>query len=109
MKHGLEALPTSPRKRIAGVQGLTEKVRVKIDDKIDKFMRSDSVHGEVHTMIRDFYFRSDISYTAPGMIDVWDDAEKKRKLCKHYLTMYLCKASCCVRTDPSKNWVFIVL
>ena len=95
MKRGLEALLTSPRKRIAVVKGLAEKVGVKIDDKIDKFIQSDSVHEEIHTMVSDFYFRSDISYTAPGMIDVmtiWDDAGKKKIRRKHYLTMYLREA-----------------
>ena len=66
----MKALLTSPRKKIAVVKGLAEKVGMNIDDKIDKYKHPNSVHEEVHTMVKDFYFRTDISYTAPGMVDV---------------------------------------
>ena len=45
-------------------------------------------------MSEDFYLRSDISYTSPGMFDVmtvWND-DGKKKLRKYYLTMYLREA-----------------
>ena len=76
VKRVMKALPTSPRKRIAVVKGLAEKVGMNNDDKIDEYMHPNSVHEEVHTKVKDFYFRTDISYTAPGMVDVmtiWGD------------------------------------
>ena len=95
MKRSLGALPMSPRKRVAIVKGLAEKVGVNVDDKTDKYMRAESVHEELHRMVKEFYIRNDISYTAPGMYDVmtvWDNDGKKKKLRKYYLTLYLREA-----------------
>ena len=49
---------------------------------------------ELKEAVEKFFFRSDISYTIPGAKDeivVWDELGKKR-LRKHYLTMYLYEA-----------------
>ena len=95
MKRSMDALPMTTRKRVVVVQGLAEKVGVKVADKADKFIRTESVHEEVHKMVRDFYFRTDISYTAPGMyavMTIWDNDAKKKKLRKYYLILYLREA-----------------
>ena len=54
----------------------------------------DMPESEVYKIVTDFYFRSDIVYTCPGMKDVitiWKDG-KKVKLQKHFMTMFLKEA-----------------
>ena len=94
MKRSIEALPSSPRKKAAVVSGLAEKVWLKIVDEVQKINHPNSVRKELHEIVKEFYFRPDISYTAPGMHDVmtiWD-SDGKKKLWKYYLTMYLREA-----------------
>ena len=52
------------------------------------------ISEDVKKAVCDFYFRSDISCTMPGLKDVmttWRDG-KKEKLRKHYLTLFLREA-----------------
>jgi hypothetical protein len=54
---------------------------------------------EVQNAVRAFYFRSDISYTMPGLKDemtVWTNGKKER-LRNHYLTMFLQKHFQCFK------------
>ena len=91
MKRSMESLPYSPRKKIAIVTGLAERVRVQLQENIEKYLRPLSVSDELRRMSEDFYLRSYISYTSSGMFNVmtvWND-DGKKKLRKHYLTMYL--------------------
>ena len=94
MKQSMESLPSSPRKKIAIVTGLAERVGVQFQENVEKYLGPIGVSDELRRMSEDFYLRSDISYTSPGMLDVmtvWND-DGKKKLRKHYLTMYLREA-----------------
>ena len=95
MKQSMESLPSFPRKKIAIVTGLAERVGVQLQENVEKYLRPIGVTDELRRMLEDFYLQSDISYTSPGMLDVmtaWND-DGKNKLRKHYLTMYLREAN----------------
>ena len=95
MKCSLDSLPYSPRKMVAVVKGLAEKMGVAVDIDVEKYLHPRKCKEELHTMVKDFYHRSDIPYTTPGMCDimtVWDADGTKHKLRKCYLPMYLREA-----------------
>ena len=52
-----------------------------------------SVMSLTKEAVKEFFFRSDISYTMPGAKDemvVWDEFGKQQLL-KYFLTMYICE------------------
>ena len=60
------------------------------------------VSEETKTNIQNFYLRTDISYTMPGMKDlmtVWNDDGNKEKLTKHYMNMFLREAFALYREE----------
>ena len=88
-----DALPSSPRKRAAVISGLASEVGMRMETNFTRSLTS-SAREEVRNYVREFYYRADISYTAPGMKDemtVWDESGK-RHLRKYYLTMFLREA-----------------
>ena len=70
MKRSMESLPSSPRKKIAIVTGLAERIGVQLQENVEKYLRPIGVSDELRRMSEDFYLRSDISYTSAGMFDV---------------------------------------
>ena len=61
------SLPSSPRKKIAIVTGLAERVGVQLQENVEKYLRPIGVSDELRRMSEDFYLQSDILYTSPGM------------------------------------------
>ena len=97
IKMTIRSLPQSPRKRKAVVRGLTKRFCVDLHNEMEASMsaeKSKGISSEVKDAVRNFYLRSDISYTMPGLKDemtVWINGKKER-LRKHYLTMFLREA-----------------
>ena len=90
-------LPKSPSKQKAAVCGLACRVGLSLQNDMDRNLNQITKQGltqEVQTLVTDFYMRSDIMYTVPGMNDTmasWKDG-KKIKLRKYYLVMFLKEA-----------------
>lgn len=89
------ALPKSPRKKRAVVQGLAKQVGVELSNKMGKEIANCSTENNIdYSVVTKFYFRPDIAYTCPGMKDsiaVWEDGNKVT-LQRHYLTVFLKEA-----------------
>lgn len=86
----VKSLPKSPRKQQTVVSGLAKRVGLPL---VDEMNRNISDRKDFSKVV-DFYLRSDIVYTCPGMKDsmtVWQEG-KKSVLQKHYLTMFLKEA-----------------
>ncbi|KAF8785033.1 hypothetical protein HNY73_010629 [Argiope bruennichi] len=84
VKKTLKALPTSPRKRMAVVSNLVEKVGLKLQKERESNISDNNQNKE---LVADFLCRADIVYTAPGMHDemiIWENGIKKR-VRKHFL------------------------
>ena len=85
-------LPHSSWKCAAVVSGLAKEVALSIQNNYEKQChKSPSLSDELKEAVKEFFFRSDISYTMPGAKDemvVWDEFGKQR-LRKYYLTMYI--------------------
>ena len=86
-------LPKSPSKRVEAVIGLVNEVGLKLKE--SGFNRNRKMYGglpdEVKSQVVDFYYQTDVIYTAPGLKDeitVWTESGKE-KMRKYYLTMYL--------------------
>lgn len=98
IKRSIRSLPQSPRKRQAVVSGLAKRFGVDLEKEMEASLTTTSgntgLAEEVQNAVRAFYFRSDVSYTMPGLKDemtVWTNGKKER-LRKHYLTMFLREA-----------------
>ena len=86
-------LPKSPSKKLATVGGLVKEIGVELDteSKAHKTGKNKGLSKEIKDKVINFYYCSDIVYTAPGLKDemtVWTEAGKT-KMIKYYLTMYL--------------------
>ncbi|KAF8793879.1 hypothetical protein HNY73_001911 [Argiope bruennichi] len=103
VKKTLKALPTSPRKRMAVVSNLVEKVGLKLQKERESNISDNNQNKE---LVADFLCRADIVYTAPGMHDemiIWENGIKKR-VRKHFLTMYMKEAHALFKEEnPSIN------
>ena len=99
-------LPHSPRKRTAVVSGLAKEVGLSIQNNYEKQCYGNrTMSEELKEAIKEFYFRSDISYTMPGMKDqitIWDEFGKQH-LQKHYLTMYIREAYAVFKATRPEN------
>ena len=90
------SLPKSPRKKKAAVSVLAKRTGVQLAETA-YYKEGTVAHAmarDDEKLIRDFFFRTDIVYTAPGLkeeMTIWEDG-KKHKLRKHYLVMYLREA-----------------
>lgn len=98
VRKSVRSLPYSPRKRRLVVAGLAKYVGLKIETNTEMQLSSNpgnqGLTAEALSTVSQFYFRSDVVYTAPGMRDeitVWKDG-KKKKLRKYFLTMFLREA-----------------
>ena len=95
MKKVHEVLSDSPSKAAQTVQGLANFYNIKLDDKMNNQIRPNrAIDPETIKLVKEFYFRTDIVYTMPGMNDemtIWTNG-KKEKLRKHYLVMYIKEA-----------------
>ena len=96
MKRSIRALPQSPRKRKAVVRGLAKRFAVNVEKELESNLSTNgnALSEEVTSTVSSFFFRSDVSYTMPGLKDemtVWKNG-KKQRLRKHYLTMFLREA-----------------
>ena len=73
MRRLVRELPKSPSKRVAAVCGLAECIGLQLVSKMDSSLsetrRTTGITEEVKKLVRDFYGRPDIVYTAPGMKD----------------------------------------
>lgn len=82
IKRSIRALPQSPRKRKAVVSGLARRFAVDMEDKLETSMsRRNSLSNELQDIVTSYYFRSDVSYTMPGLKDemtVWENGKKER-------------------------------
>ncbi|XP_071839631.1 uncharacterized protein [Apostichopus japonicus] len=90
-----KTLPSSPNKKLAVVCGLAKKYGVDLAEKMECNLGNRSSYcalsEEVKEAVKNFYYRADVVWTAPGMRDeltVWIDG-KKEKMRKYYLTLYL--------------------
>ena len=87
-------LPLSPSKKLAAVAGLANHVGLELNDKMTANLNGSTKRGlseDDVNLITDFYYRTDIVYTLPGMKDemtVWEKGVKS-KLRKYYLVMFL--------------------
>ena len=80
---------------MAAVTGLAERVGIQLNQKMNdnlhgRTRRGVSLSEEHENLIKDFYFKTDIVYTAPGLRDqcrVWEDGKKKKT--KKILSSYV--------------------
>ena len=86
-------LPGSPRRRKAIVTGLASEVGLKVDTKYYRSLEQ-NCSQQLRESVKEFYYRFDITYTAPGMVDemVVYEATGKKRLRKYYLTLHLKEA-----------------
>ena len=90
LKRVQEVLPNSPSKRRQLIQGICAKEQLRLH----QAMINQFEINEVNELVRLFYLREDISYTAPGMKDqmvIWESGVK-RTVTKHYLNMFIKEA-----------------
>ena len=89
-------LPFSPRKKRTVVSAQAQEYQVFSDTNNQiKNPQAHSITPETKENVEEFYLRTDISYTMPGMKDfmcIWDAEGKKTKLTKHYMNMYVREA-----------------
>ena len=93
MKRLKSQLPKSPSKKLATVKGLVKEMGLELNTEIKahKTGKNKGLSKEIKDKVINFYYHSDIVYTAPGLKDemtVWTEAGKT-KMRKYYLTMYL--------------------
>jgi len=98
VRKSVRSLPYSPRKKRLVVAGLAKYVGLKIETDTERHLSStpgnQGLTAETLSSVNEFFSRSDIVYTAPGMRDeitVWKDG-KKEKMRKYFLTMFLREA-----------------
>ena len=86
-------LPGSPRRIKAIVTGLASEVGLKVDTKYYRSLEQ-NCSQQLRERVKEFYYHSDITYTAPGMVDkmVVYEATGKKRLRKYYLTLHLKEA-----------------
>jgi len=100
VRKAARSLPYSPRKQKLVVAGLAQYVGLKIKDVTERNLDGENQRGnrglpdDTVSLIKEFFYRPDIVYTAPGMRDemaVWENGIKS-KLRKHFLTMFIREA-----------------
>ncbi|KAK6171681.1 hypothetical protein SNE40_018123 [Patella caerulea] len=91
-------LPFSPRKKKkAVISGIADKIGLNLENKMITNISNANNNGlpnETVQLIQDFYYRTDIVYTMPGMKDeitIWMNGSKEKKR-KYYLTLFLREA-----------------
>ena len=91
-------LPSSPTKTKQVIEGLAKFTGFKLiqlaNDQLHPKRHKNSISEEDIERVKEFYYRTDIVYTTPGMreeITVWNNG-KKEKLRKYHMTMYLKEA-----------------
>ena len=94
-----DKLPNSPTKVKQVVCGLANRVGVQLEQKAQEQIQHTnpkSLTDEVKKIINDFYFRTNLVYTAPGKDDYITVRNKgeKENLRKYYLTVFLREAFC---------------
>ena len=91
-----EKLPDSPLKRQQTIQGIGAAFGFKLLNSMNNNLHPNKgLSAEEKDTVVDFFFRTDIVYTSPGMkeeMTVWTDDGEKQRLRKYYLTMYLKEA-----------------
>ncbi|XP_048583778.1 uncharacterized protein LOC125563079 [Nematostella vectensis] len=92
----IRSLPQSPRKRQVVVSGLAKRFAINVEKEMEASLSGggNALSDEVRSTVLHFFFRSDVSYTMPGLKDemtIWKNG-KKEHLRKHYLTMFLREA-----------------
>ena len=100
-------LPSSPRRQKAAVSGLAKRIGVNLMENfqgaLDNSQSSRGTSKETIDLVANFYVRSDIVYTQPGMKDemvIWENGVKRRER-KYYLTLFLREAhSIYLETHP---------
>ena len=98
----------SPSKWVEAVIGLVNEVGLKMKE--SDLNRNRKEHGglsdEVKSQVVDFYYWTDVIYTATGLKDeitAWTEKGRKwekmrwEKTRKYYLTMYLCEVYVCLK------------
>lgn len=102
MNRTIKSLPKSPRKQKAVISGLAQRVGIKLKNEMENCFGGSSRTNKIdETIVKNFFFRSDIVHTAPGLKDsmaVWENGNKLT-LQKHYMTMYLKEAYCVFKED----------
>ena len=93
MKRLKSQLPESPSKKLATVKGLVKEMGLELntESKAHKTGKNKGLSKEIKDKAINFYYRSDIVYTAPGLKDemtVWTEAGKT-KMREYYRTVYL--------------------
>lgn len=77
-KKSIRALPKSPTKQVAVVTKLAEKCGLKLESFKKKPLESNKT---LQTAVTNFFFRSDITYTSPGMkeeMTSWTNGKKNK-------------------------------
>lgn len=94
----VRSLPQSPNKKRIVFRGMAERIGVELEQKMDKTLpgnrTSVGMSDDDVSVVKDFFYRNDISYTAPGMKDemvIWEDGQKIKHR-KYFLTMFLREA-----------------
>lgn len=94
----IRSLPQSPNKKRAVFSGMAERIGAELVQKMEKSLSgnrtSAGMNDEEVSVVKEFYYRNDISYTAPGMKDemvIWEDGQKVKRR-KYFLTMFLREA-----------------
>ena len=86
-----EKLPDSPLKRQQTIQGVGAAFGFKLLKSMNnKLHPNKGLSAEEKDTVVDFFFRTDIVYTSPGMkeeMTVWTDDGEKQRLRKYYLTV----------------------
>ena len=100
VRKSVRLLPYSPTKQKLVVAGLAKYVGLQIKDVTERNLHGENQRGNqglpdnTVSLIKEFFYRPDIVYTAPGMRDemtVWENGVKS-KLRKHFLTMFMREA-----------------
>lgn len=90
----MRSLPKSIEKQKAVVLKLAKRLNLNITNELTATTSAPQETLDHYTTVKDFFFRSDVVYTCPGMNDyitVWENGVKA-KLQKHYLCVYLREA-----------------
>lgn len=89
VRRTMKSLPCSPSKKKEVFKNVASSLGFKFE--LEKEMNVNKTITETESEAQNFFFRTDIVYTTPGVKDemvVWENGQKKR-LRKYYLTMFL--------------------
>lgn len=94
VRRSLKSLPNSPTKKIEVITGVAKRIGLNLLNKCNDNLSPTAEPSQTDKSVVEFYYRSDIVYTMPGLKDemvVWEKGEKK-KMRKYYLTVFLREA-----------------